>query len=121
VANVPSARGSTSNWQIPQQARSAAGFPLYVDRNGQETSNPGDFSDAETKNLWAPVYLENGELTFDSSGKLVSPNEAIHFKSATIGGSGATLKFSIGYGPRPSTPRPFRSASRTRTDVPRVI
>jgi flagellar hook-basal body protein len=107
LANVPSARGSTSTWQVPQQARNDAGFPLYVDRNGQETSNPGDFSDAETADLWAPVYLDNGELTFDSSGKISSPNEAIEFKSATIGESGATLKFSISYGSSTQYSSPF--------------
>ena len=107
LSNVPSARGSTSTWQIPQQARNDAGFPLYVDRNGLETSNPGDFSEAETKDLWAPVYLDNGELTFDSSGKIFSPNEAIQFKSATIGDSGATLKFSISYGASTQYSSPF--------------
>lgn len=107
LANVPSARGSTSTWQVPQQARNDAGFPLYVDRNGLETSNPGDFSDAETADLWAPVYLDNGELTFDSSGKISSPNEAIQFKSATIGDSGATLKFSISYGASTQYSSPF--------------
>jgi flagellar hook-basal body protein len=107
LSNVPSARGSTSTWQIPQQARNSAGFPLYVDRNGLETSNPGDFSEAETKDLWAPVYLDNGELTFDSSGKIFSPNEAINFKSATIGDSGATLKFSISYGSSTQYSSPF--------------
>jgi flagellar hook-basal body protein len=107
LSNVPSARGSTSAWQIPQQARNDAGFPLYVDRNGLETSNPGDFSEAETKDLWAPVYLDNGELTFDSSGKIFSPNEAIQFKSATIGDSGATLKFSISYGASTQYSSPF--------------
>ena len=107
LSNVPSARGSTSTWQIPQQARNDAGFPLYVDRNGLETSNPGDFSEAETKDLWAPVYLDNGELTFDSSGKIYSPNEAIQFKSATIGDSGATLKFSISYGASTQYSSPF--------------
>jgi flagellar hook-basal body protein len=107
LSNIPSARGSTSTWQVPQQARNDAGFPLYVDRNGQETSNPGDFSEAETKDLWAPVYLDNGELTFDSSGKIYSPNEAIQFKSATIGESGATLKFSISYGSSTQYSSPF--------------
>jgi flagellar hook-basal body protein len=107
LSNVPSARGSTSKWQIPQQARNDAGFPLYVDRNGLETSNPGDFSEAETKDLWAPVFLDNGELTFDSSGKIFSPLEAIQFKSATIGDSGATLKFSISYGASTQYSSPF--------------
>ena len=118
LANVPSARGSTSAWQIPQQARNSAGFPLYVDRNGLETSNPGDFSEAQTKDLWAPVYLDNGELTFDSSGKIFSPNESIKFKSATIGDSGATLKFSISYGASTQYSSPFSVQKQAQNGRP---
>lgn len=107
LAGGASARGTTATWQAPAQARNDAGFPLYVDRNGLETSNPGDFSEAQTADLWAPVYLDAGELTFDSSGKLVSPAEAISFKSTTIGDSGATLKFSIDYGSSTQYSSPF--------------
>jgi len=107
LSNVDGARGRTSTWQTPQQARNAAGFPLYVDRNGLQTSNPGDFSEAQVKDLWAPVYLDQGELTFDSSGKMLSPNESIVFQSTTIGDSGATLEFSISYGASTQYSSPF--------------
>jgi flagellar hook-basal body protein len=94
---LPSARGTTSRWIEPPQAQNADGFPLYVDRDGLETSDPGTFSEDETRDLWSPIYLDKGELTFDTAGNLKSPLEAIAFKSTTIGDSGATLQFAIDY------------------------
>lgn len=94
---LPSARGSTSRWIEPPQAQNADGFPLYVDRDGLETSDPGTFSEDETRDLWSPIFLDKGELTFNTAGNLKSPLEAIAFKSTTIGDSGATLQFSIDY------------------------
>lgn len=97
LADLESARGSTSRWLEPPQATSVDGFPLYVDRDGLETSDPGTFSEDETRDLWSPIFLDKGELTFDTGGNLKSPMEAIAFKSTTIGASGATLQFSIDY------------------------
>ena len=94
---LPSARGTTSRWIEPPQAQNADGFPLYVDRDGLETSDPGTFSEDETRDLWSPIFLDKGELTFDTAGNLRSPMEAIAFKSTTIGDSGATLQFAIDY------------------------
>ena len=94
---LPSARGTTSRWIEPPQAQNADGFPLYVDRDGLETSDPGTFSEDETRDLWSPIFLDKGELTFDTAGNLRSPLEAIAFKSTTIGDSGATLQFAIDY------------------------
>ena len=94
---LPSARGSTSRWIEPPQAQNADGFPLYVDRDGLETSDPGTFSEDESRDLWSPIFLDKGELTFDTAGNLGSPLEAIAFKSTTIGDSGATLQFAIDY------------------------
>ena len=107
LANLPSARGTTSQWQSPPQAKNADGFPLYVDRNGQETSDPGTFSEDQTRNLWSPIFLTKGELTFDSSGAIKSPLESINFKSTTIGASGATIQFGINYGSSTQYSSPF--------------
>lgn len=95
--SLPSARGSTSRWIEPPQAQNGDGFPLYVDRDGLETSDPGTFSEDETRDLWSPIFLDKGELTFNTAGNLKSPLEAIAFKSTTIGDSGATLQFAIDY------------------------
>ncbi len=105
--DLPSARGTTSKWIEPPQAKNSDGFPLYVDRDGMETSDPGTFSEDETRDLWAPIYLDKGELTFDSAGNLFSPQEEIAFKSTTIGASGATLQFSIDYASSTQYSSPF--------------
>jgi len=95
--NLPSARGTTSTWQEPTQARNEDGFPLYVSREGKETTDPGQFSEDETRDLWTPVYYDNGELTFNNKGDLVSPFDRIAFDRATLGDSGSTLQFSIDF------------------------
>ncbi len=104
---LDSVRGSTSVWQEPKQARNADGFPLYVDRDGQETTDPGNFSEDETRDLWTPIFYDKGELTFNTRGDLISPKEEISFKSTTIGTSGATLKFSIDYSASTQYSSPF--------------
>ncbi len=107
LTDLPSARGSTSRWLQPPQAKNVDGFPLYVDRDGLETSNPGTFSEDETRDLWSPVFLDKGELTFDTAGKLGSPMEAIAFKSFTDPDSGSTLQFSIDYASSTQYSSPF--------------
>ncbi len=107
LANVDSSRGTTSRWLEPPQAQNEDGFPLYVDRDGQETSDPGTFSEDETRELWSPIFLDKGELTFDTGGNLKSPVTATEFNSTTIGNSGATLQFSIDYGASTQFSSPF--------------
>ncbi len=107
LSDLPSARGTTSKWIEPPQAKNVDGFPLYVDRDGLETSDPGTFSEDETRDLWSPIFLDKGELTFDTGGNLNSPMEAIAFKSTTIGASGATLQFSIDYASSTQYSSPF--------------
>jgi flagellar hook-basal body protein len=107
LTDLPSARGTTSKWIEPPQAKNSNGFPLYVDRDGMETSDPGTFSEDESRDLWSPIFLDKGELTFDTAGKLYSPNEAIAFKSTTIGTSGSTVQFSIDYASSTQYSSPF--------------
>lgn len=107
LSDLPSARGTTSKWIEPPQAKNIDGFPLYVNRDGLETSDPGTFSEDETRDLWSPIFLDKGELTFDTGGNLRSPMESIAFKSTTIGASGATLQFSIDYASSTQYSSPF--------------
>ena len=104
---LDSVRGKTNQWQDPKQAKNQDGFPLYVSRDGNETTDPGTFSADETRDLWAPVFYDNGELTFNNKGDLISPGQMIDFKSTTIGSSGSTLKFSIDYGVSTQYSSPF--------------
>ena len=118
LANIESARGSTSRWLEPKQAMNGDGFPLYVDRDGLETSDPGAFSEDETRELWSPIFLDKGELTFDTGGNLKSPETATQFKSTTIGNSGATLQFSIDYGSSTQFSSPFSVLKQNQNGRP---
>ena len=107
LGGLDSVRGKTNQWQDPKQAKNADGFPLYVSRDGTETTDPGTFSADETRDLWSPVFYDNGELTFNNKGDLLSPGQAIDFQSTTIGSSGSTIKFSIDYGVSTQYSSPF--------------
>ncbi len=97
LADLPAARGTTEQWLVPPQAENENGVPLYVDRDGNETTEAGEFSEEETRELWSPIFLDKGELTFNTRGELRSPAVPIAFKATTIGETGATLQFSINY------------------------
>ena len=118
LADLESARGSTSRWVEPPQARNEAGFPLFVNRDGLETSDPGDFSELETADLWSAIFLDKGELTFSTDGRLRSPAESIKFKAATIGETGATLQFSIDYDGSTQFSSPFSVLSQSQNGRP---
>jgi flagellar hook-basal body protein len=93
LADLNPAKGTTAMWSTPSSAKNESLSPLYVDRDGNETTtSPGT---AVSKTDWALVYLDKGEVTFDASGAVVSPASFTHYKPATIGDSGATLEFSI--------------------------
>ena len=70
--------------------------PLYVfqDRNGEwlETTDKGTFDENDIPN-WSPIFLDRGELTFDTSGTLVSPSGAAVLKSATIIGNDINVDY----------------------------
>jgi flagellar hook-basal body protein len=118
LSDLESARGQTTEWIEPIQATDADGFPLYVDRDGRETTDAGDFSEEETRDLWAPVFLDKGELTFNTAGQLVSPLSAIRFASETIGTSGATLGIAIDYVGSTQFSNPFAVLAQSQNGRP---
>jgi len=113
-----SVRGSTSRWLEPPQARNAGGSPLYVDRDGLETTNPEDFSEEQALNLWAPIFLDKGELTFDTSGNLITPKNAIRFLPNFISETGATLQFAIDYNGSTQFSSPFSVLAQDQNGRP---
>lgn len=116
--NLESARGTTERWLNPPQAEDKNGVALYVDREGNETTEAGDFSEEQTQDLWVPIYLDKGELTFDTGGNLLSPQDAIRFKATTIGETGATLQFSINYEGSTSYSSPFSVLAQNQNGKP---
>ena len=118
LSDLPSGRGSTERWLTPPQAETAAGVPLYVDRDGNETTEAGDFSEEETRELWSPIFLDKGELTFTTAGNLLSPAVPIGFKPTTIGDTGATLRFSINYDGSTQFSSPFAVLAQDQNGRP---
>jgi flagellar hook-basal body protein len=118
LSELPSGRGSTETWLQPPQAETANGVPLYVDRDGNETTEAGDFSEEETRELWSPIFLDKGELTFTTAGNLESPAVPIAFKATTIGDTGATLKFSINYDGSTQYSSPFSVLAQDQNGRP---
>ena len=118
LKDLESVRGATTEWVEPIQATDPEGFPLYVDRDGNETTDAGGFSEEETRDLWAPVFFDKGEVTFDTAGQLVSPLSAIKFASQTIGTSGATLGIAIDYNGSTQFSNPFSVLAQDQNGRP---
>jgi len=118
LSDLESVRGETTRWIEPIQATDADGFPLYVDRDGKETTDASDFSEDETRDLWIPVFLDKGELTFDTAGKIVSPLSAIKFRPETIGTSGSTLGIAIDYAGSTQFSSPFSILAQAQNGRP---
>ena len=118
LADLESGRGTTEQWLIPPQAENINGVPLYVDRDGNETTEAGEFSEEETRELWSPIFLDKGELTFNTRGELLSPAEPISFQPTTIGETGATLQFSINYDGTTQFSSPFSVVAQNQNGAP---
>ncbi|MFM8547264.1 MAG: flagellar hook-basal body complex protein, partial [Betaproteobacteria bacterium] len=122
ISSDDSARGSTSKWLSPPQATvvgsDGSRRPLYVDRDGNETTSSDGYDESEAMNLWAPIFLDKGELTFDTGGNLESPTAAIRFKPKTIGETGATLTFAIKYEGSTQYSNPFSVLAQSQDGSP---
>jgi flagellar hook-basal body protein len=89
LSNTEMQFGATTDW-VKLSHYTENGALQYV-KNGGQTE---DASELSTKTEWWPVYLDRGELSFDLTGKPVSPLTAMPFETAFLeGGKGAlTMK-----------------------------
>jgi flagellar hook-basal body protein len=92
LANTEMRFGQTTQWiKLAQYADNGA---LQYVRNGKQTE---DISDLNTKNDWWPVFLDRGELTFDLTGKPISPIKPMGFETAFLAGGKGALTMSIDF------------------------
>ena len=76
-----------------KQATDADQNKLYINENGEIiTQDPG-----ETQN-WFPLYLDQGELTFDTFGKLDSPKEGVIYSPFDPANGSNLINLAIDYG-----------------------
>ena len=96
LEDVEPAFGTTSTYITLKPDTQGASTPLYVyqDRDGEylETTDKGTFDENDIPN-WSPIFLDRGELTFDTSGTLVSPIGVSVLKSATIIGNDINVAY----------------------------
>ena len=72
LKDVPLGIGETALVRTPVQATDELGRPLYVSPTGEITSKFDDFADNIVEDFY-PLYLDDGELTFNKAGELTSP------------------------------------------------
>jgi flagellar hook protein FlgE len=84
--------GTTTEWvKLTQFTENGA---LQYVKNGVQTEDVTGLSD---KTEWWPVYLDRGELSFDLTGKPVSPLTDMPFETAFLQGGKGALTMSIDF------------------------
>ena len=76
-----------------KQATDEQGNKLYVDGKGVITTQQ-----PEGLQNWYPLYLQEGQLTFDTIGKLISPKEGVIYSPFDPQNGSDLLRLNIDYG-----------------------
>jgi len=79
LKNIPLGLGETTEVRQPVQATDELGRPLYISPTGEITANNQAFADNMVQDYY-PLYLDDGELTFDMDGNIVSPITRVDYK-----------------------------------------
>ncbi|WP_443645146.1 flagellar hook-basal body complex protein [Candidatus Ponderosibacter sp. Uisw_141_02] len=82
------------------QATNADGVALYVDATGNVVTTPPD-------NLvegYYPLYIDEGELTFDNGGRIISPKNLVHYERQE---EGFSIALDIDFGQSTQFAQPF--------------
>ncbi|WP_293752719.1 flagellar hook-basal body complex protein [Limnohabitans sp. Rim8] len=92
LANTEMQFGATTDWKkLSQFTENGA---LQFVKNGEQTEDGEGVSD---KTEWWPIYLDRGELSFDLTGKPVSPLTGMPFETAFLQGGKGALTMSIDF------------------------
>ncbi len=97
LANIGSGRGTTTTWIKPSQSAdvvNGVSINKYIDEFGNETASADGFT---TLPEFSPIFLDKGELTFDTSGNLVSPTGGAQLDTVFLAGGRGALNLSIDY------------------------
>ena len=79
--NVDLGVGSVPQIYNLTQATNAEGLNLFVDAEGNKVTTPP----ANLVDGYFPLYIDEGELTFDKSGSIVSPKQGVHYEKQEAG------------------------------------
>ncbi len=118
LEQVEAGRGQTSTWIKPTQHADLVGaqmVPKYIDSDGRETTNGDGFT---VLPAWSPIFLDKGELTFDTGGKLVSPMGGTQLETVYLAGGKGALTINIDYSASTQFSSPFAVLSQSQDGAP---
>ena len=117
LSQVESVRGATSTWIKPTQfvdSSSGTAKPVFIDEFGKETINGDGLKVAE----WSPLFLDKGELTFDTGGKILSPKAGTQLETVFLAGGKGALTINIDYSKSTQFTSPFAVLSQSQDGAP---
>ena len=118
LSNVDGSRGTTTTWVKPTQYTqdvNGVKVPMYIDAFGKETFAPDGFKDLPE---WSPIFLEKGELTFDTSGNLVSPKQGSQLDTVFLPDGKGSLRININYSKSTQFSSPYAVLSQSQDGAP---
>lgn len=116
LEDVDAAFGSTSTYvELMPDTEGASDVYVVQNQDGSwgETTDKADFEENDIP-YWSPIFLDKGELTFDTSGTLVSPLSAYSLESDSI--TGTTVN--IAYTASTQYNSPFAVLSQSQNGAP---
>ncbi len=118
LSSVQAGRGATSTWIKPTQFTQVAnGVPVaqYIDKYGNETASADGFTALPA---WSPVYLDRGELTFNTAGGLISPTTGSKLDTIYLPDGKGSLSINIDYSKSTQYTSPFAVLSQSQDGAP---
>lgn len=92
LRNVTTQQGAIPVITVLKQAEDADHNKLFIDDSGNITTQT-----QPTPN-WVPLYLNQGQLTFDTVGKLASPKEGVVYSPFDPGNGSNLINLNVDYG-----------------------
>ena len=118
LSEVESVRGSTTTWIQPTQFVDSSGGTdkaVFIDEFGKETIN----GDGMVKVAdWSPLFLDKGELTFDTGGKILSPKAGTQLETVFLAGGKGALTINIDYSKSTQFTSAFAVLSQSQDGAP---
>jgi flagellar hook-basal body protein len=87
----------------------------YIDEFGKETASADGF---KALPAWSPVYLDRGELTFDTGGNLVSPKGGSQLDTVYLADGKGALTINIDYSKSTQFSSPYAVLSQSQDGAP---
>ena len=112
LEDIEAAFGATSTYiSLENDLQGNASLYVSQSKDGEwvETTDKGEFDDGNIP-YWSPIFLDKGELTFDTSGSIVSPLGGATLRSEAITGTA----ISIGYNRSTQFNAPFAVLSQSQ-------